>query len=157
MVIVSVKGAELSPDSRKLKARIVCRGDNMRDERGMSAVFDDELYSSSPSSLEGLNTTIALGLWDSHGVSVSDAIKAYVQSELKSPTHTYVMLPPKLVPEDRSLRAALQSLVWTSIVLYILVLPPGLDPQMFRRSGVSQPAFCLLLSAFVFGSVRLRR
>ena len=54
----------------------------------MSAVFD-ELYSSSPSSLEGLNTTI------------SDAIKAYVQSELKSPTHTYAMLPPELVPEDK--------------------------------------------------------
>ena len=87
MVIVSVKGAELNPDSWKLKARIVFRGDNIRDECGMSAVFD-ELYSSSPSSLEGLNTTIAFGLLDSHGVSVSDAIKAYVQRELKSPTHT---------------------------------------------------------------------
>ena len=100
MVIVSVKGAELSPDSWKLKARIVFRGDNIRDEYGMSAVFD-ELYSSSPSSLEGLNTTIAFGLLESHGVSVSDAIKAYVQSELKSPTHTYVMLPPELVPDDK--------------------------------------------------------
>ena len=66
----------------------------------MSAVFD-ELYSSSASSLEGLNTTIAFDLLDSHGVSVSDAIKAYVQNELKSPTHTYVMLPPELVPEDK--------------------------------------------------------
>ena len=43
MVIVSVKGAELSPDSWKLKARIVFRGDNIRDECGMSTVFD-ELY-----------------------------------------------------------------------------------------------------------------
>ena len=95
IVIVSVKRAELTPDSWKLKARIVFRGDNIRDACGMSAVFD-ELYSSSPSSLEGLNTTIiiAFGLLDSHGVSVSDAIKAYVQSELKSPTHTYGMLPP---------------------------------------------------------------
>ena len=65
MVIVSVKGAELSPDSWKLKARIVFRGENIRDEGGMSAVFD-ELYSGSPSSLEGLNTTIAFGLLDSH-------------------------------------------------------------------------------------------
>ena len=73
MVIVSVKGAELSPDSWKLKARIAFRGDNNRDRCGMSAVFD-ELYSSSQSSLEGLNTTIAFGLLDSHGVSVSDAI-----------------------------------------------------------------------------------
>ena len=65
MVIVSVKGAELSPDSWKLKYRLVFRGDNIRDEFGISAVFD-ELYSSSPSSLEGLNTTIAFGLLDSH-------------------------------------------------------------------------------------------
>ena len=100
MAIVSVKGAELSPDSWKLKARIVFRGDNIRDECRMSAVFD-ELYSSSPSSLEGLNTTIAFGLLDSHGVSVSDAIKAYVQSVLKSPTHTYVTLPPELIPDDK--------------------------------------------------------
>ena len=100
MVIVSVKGAELSPDSWKLKHRLVFRGDNIRDEFGISAVFD-ELYSSSPSSLEGLNTTIAFGLLDSHGESMSDAIKAYVQSELKSPTHTYVMLPPELVPNDK--------------------------------------------------------
>ena len=34
-------------------------------------------------------------------MSVSDAIKAYVQSELKSPTHTYVMLPPELAPDDK--------------------------------------------------------
>ena len=100
MVIVSVKGTELSPASWKLKARIAFGGDNIRDECGMSAVFD-ELYSSSPTSLEGLNATIAFGMLDSHGVSVSDAIKAYVQSELKSPTHTYVMLPPELVPEDK--------------------------------------------------------
>ena len=103
MVLVSVKGAELSPDSWKLKARIVFRGDNIRDECGMSAVLD-ELYSSAPSSLEGLNITIAFGLLDSHGVSVSDAIKAYVQNELKRPTHTYVMLPPgspELVLEDK--------------------------------------------------------
>ena len=100
VVIVSVKGAELSPDSWKLKARIFLRGDNIRDECGMSAVFD-ELYSSSQSSLEGLNTTIAFGLLDSHVVGVLDAIKAYVQSELKSPTHTYVILPPELVPEDK--------------------------------------------------------
>ena len=83
MVIASVKGAELSPDSWKLKARIVFKGANIRDECGMS-VFAE------PSSLEGINTT-----------SVSDAIKAYVQSELKSPTHTYVMLPPELVPDDK--------------------------------------------------------
>ena len=57
MVIVAVKGAELSPDPWKLKARIVFRGDNIRDDCGMAAVFD-ELSSSSPSSLEGLNARL---------------------------------------------------------------------------------------------------
>ena len=34
-------------------------------------------------------------------MSVSDAIKAYVQSELKSPAHTYAVFPPELVPENK--------------------------------------------------------
>ena len=95
MVIVSVKWAEMTPDAWK-----VFRGNNFCDECSMSAVFE-ELYSSSPPPLEGLNTAIAFGLLESHGVSVSDAIKAYVQSELKSPAHTYVMLLPEVVPQDK--------------------------------------------------------
>ena len=53
MIILSVKGSELSPDQWRLKARIVFRGDDIRDQSGMSAVFE-ELFASSPSSLEGL-------------------------------------------------------------------------------------------------------
>ena len=61
MIILSVKGSELSPDQWQLKARIVFRGDDIRDQSGMSAVFE-ELFASSPSSLEGLNTAVAFGL-----------------------------------------------------------------------------------------------
>ena len=65
-VIVSVEGAELTPDLWKLKGRIVFRGDDVRDQSGMSAVFE-ELLASSPSSLEGLNTAVAFGLLDASG------------------------------------------------------------------------------------------
>ena len=74
MIILSVKGSELSPDQWRLKARIVFRGDDIRDQSGMSAVFE-ELFASSPSSLEGLNTAVAFGLLESHGVTTSDAVQ----------------------------------------------------------------------------------
>ena len=102
-MIVSVKGAELSPDSWKLKARIIFRGYNsISDEWGISAVFD-ELFSSSPSSLEALNTSISICLLDSHGMSILDVIKAYLQSEFKNPNHIYIILPPELNPDDKKL------------------------------------------------------
>ena len=80
MIILSVKGSELSPDQWRLKARIVFRGDDIRDQSGMSAVFE-ELFASSPSSLEGLNTAVAFGLLESHGVTTSDAVRAYTQAK----------------------------------------------------------------------------
>ena len=100
MVILSVKGSELSSDQWKLKARIVFRGDDIRDQSGMSAVFE-ELFASSPSSLEGLNTAVAFGLLESHGVTTSDAVRAYTQARLKTKHRTYVLLPPELVPPDK--------------------------------------------------------
>ena len=48
MVILSVKGSELSSDQWRLKPRIVFRGDDIRDQSGMSAAFE-ELFASSPS------------------------------------------------------------------------------------------------------------
>ena len=100
MVILSVKGSELSSDQWRLKARIVFRGDDIRDQSGMSAVFE-ELFASSPSSLEGLNTAVAFGLIGSHCVTTSDAVRAYTQALLKTRHKTYVLLPPELVPESK--------------------------------------------------------
>ena len=68
MIMLSVKGSELSPDQWRLEARIVFRGDDIRHQSGMSAVFE-ELFASSLSSLEGLNTAVAFGLLESHGVT----------------------------------------------------------------------------------------
>ena len=60
MVIVSTKGYEKSPAEWSIKARIVFRGDAVRDEDNQAAVFD-ELAASTPTSLGGLNV---FGLWD---------------------------------------------------------------------------------------------
>ena len=100
MVILSVKGAELDPDLWKLKARIVFRGDSVRGNHGASAIFE-ELYASSPASLEGLNTVVAFGLLEGNGCATSDAVRAYVQAALKSKNKTFVLLPPELVPEGK--------------------------------------------------------
>ena len=100
MVILSIKGAELDPDLWKLKARIVFRGDIVRDNHGASAIFE-ELCASSPASLEGLNTVVAFGLLEANGCTTSDAVRAYVQAALKSKNKTFVLLPPELVPEGK--------------------------------------------------------
>jgi len=98
MVIVSIKGYEKSPAEWSIKARIVFRGDAVRDEDSQAAVFD-ELAASAPTSLGGLNLVIAFGLLDGHTCSTSDCIKAYVQSFLDSSCPTYVLLPAELVPD----------------------------------------------------------
>ena len=98
MVIVSIKGYEKSPAEWSIKARIVFRGDAVRDEENQAAVFD-ELAASAPTSLGGLNLVIAFGLLDGHTCSTSDCIKAYVQSFLDSSCPTYVLLPAELVPD----------------------------------------------------------
>ena len=87
-----------SPAEWSIKARIVLRGDAVRDEDNQAAVFD-ELAASAPTSLGGLNLVIAFGLLDGHACSTSDCIKAYVQSSLDPSCPTYVLLPAELVPD----------------------------------------------------------
>ena len=97
MVIVSTKGYEKSPAEWSIKARIVFRGDAVRDEDNQAAVFD-ELAASAPTSLGGLNLVIAFGLLVvGHACSTSDCIKAYVQSNLDSSCPTCALLPAELV------------------------------------------------------------
>ena len=97
-IVVSIKGYEKSPAEWSIKARIVFRGDAVRDEENQAAVFD-ELAASAPTSLGGLNLVIAFGLLGGHTCSTSDCIKAYVQSFLDSSCPTYVLLPAELVPD----------------------------------------------------------
>ena len=97
MSIVSIKGYEKPCDQWVVKARIVFRGDCVRDQENNAAVFD-ELSSSAPTTLSGLNVVITYGLLQNHKVSTSDAVKAYVQSTLSSSQQTYVQLPYELIP-----------------------------------------------------------
>jgi len=98
MVVVSIKGAEKPSNEWIVKARIVFRGDAVRDEENQAAVFDD-IAASAPTSLGGLKLTVAYGLLDGNETTTSDCIKAYVQSILSSSQPTYVLLPIELVPD----------------------------------------------------------
>ena len=48
-----------------------------------------------------MNTAVAFGLLESHGVTTSDAVRAYTQAKLKTKHRTYVLLPPELVPPSK--------------------------------------------------------
>ena len=61
MVIVSIKGHEKPSSEWIVKARIVFRGDAVRDEENQAAIFD-EIAASAPTSLGGLNLIVAHGL-----------------------------------------------------------------------------------------------
>ena len=97
MSIVSIKGYEKPASEWIVKARIMFRGDSVEDEENQAAVFD-EIAASAPTSLSGLNLTVAHGLLEGHQTSTSDCIKAYVQSELSSSQPTFVQLPYELIP-----------------------------------------------------------
>ena len=91
MVIVSIKGFEKPSSEWIVKARIVFRGDAVKDEN-QAAVFDD-IAASASTSLGGLDLIVAYELLDGNETSTSDCIKAYVQSLLNSSEPTYVFLP----------------------------------------------------------------
>ena len=76
LVVVSFKGYEKSISEWVIKARIVFRGDAVRDEANQAAVFD-ELAASAPTSRGGLNMIIAFGLVEGTACSTSACIKAY--------------------------------------------------------------------------------
>ena len=101
MVIVSVKHFERDPSEWTLKARIVFRGDAVKNQEGLSAVFD-ELAASAPSSIAGLNFVIAWGQAPGHKCSTADAVKAFIQAPLSTRVETWVILPPELVPRKFS-------------------------------------------------------
>ena len=84
MTIVSIKGFEKSPDERRIKARVVFRGDAVKDQDGLGAIFQD-LSASAPSSISGLNTVITFSMMPGNHCTTSDCIRAYIQSPLKSP------------------------------------------------------------------------
>ena len=97
MTILSVKNHE-SPSLRKLKARIVFRGDDIRTQDNTLAVLQEAKVN--PTGLVGLNANLAYGCCKGCKSSQSDVIKAYTQSYLQTQVPTWVELPSELTPPE---------------------------------------------------------
>ena len=87
-----------SEELRKYKGRIVFRGDCVKDEYGNHTIFQE--LSSSPTSIHSANSAIAYGLLPGHKTTTVDAIRAYVQTTLKSKHETWVHIPRDLQPKE---------------------------------------------------------
>ena len=88
MTLCSQKYAELEDESKKvLKGRIVFRGDCARDESGALAIYQD--LAATPTLITSANANIAYGLFFGNKTTSADAIKAYIQSILKSDFPTW--------------------------------------------------------------------
>jgi len=98
MKICSVKFFEMASEFWKYKGRICFRGDNVKDQDGAVAVFQE--MSSSPTAVQGVNANVAYGCLPGHDSEVADAIRAYIQSLLKSKQATWVAIPRDLWPDS---------------------------------------------------------
>ena len=98
MSICSEKFSEMAEEHRRLKGRVVFRGDITKDQDGSLAVFQE--LGASPTSIHSANSNLAYGMIPGHKTTQADAIKAYIQSTLKSKHKTWVALPRELWPAD---------------------------------------------------------
>ena len=97
MTILSIKHAE-SPELRKLKARIVFRGDQIVDENNNIAILQE--LKVNPSGITAINFNLSYGALPGHKSTQSDVVRAYTQSILRTLVRTWVLLPPELVPAE---------------------------------------------------------
>ena len=97
MTILSVKHWE-SPSLRKLKARIVFRGDDIRDGDGNLAVLLESKVN--PAGISAINANLAFGSLLNNKTTQSDVVRAYLQSTLGTKVPTFVELPSELVPSE---------------------------------------------------------
>lgn len=89
MTILSVKCWE-TPALRNLKARIVFRGDDIRDNDGNLAVLLESKVN--PTGMAGINANLAYGALENNKTTQSDVARAYLQSTLGTKVPTYVEL-----------------------------------------------------------------
>ena len=97
MTILSIKHFE-TPELRKLKARIVFRGDDIRDEANNLAILQE--LKVNPTGIVGISFSLAYGALKGHCSSQSDVVKAYTQSDLNTKVPTWVELPWELTPPE---------------------------------------------------------
>ena len=95
LVVSSIKNAEMGPGHQKHKARIVFRGDAVRDVGSGALAFFKELHSL-PSNLQSVHATIWYGLLAGHTCQASDAYQAYLQANLATEAETWIHLPRPL-------------------------------------------------------------
>ena len=96
MPICSIKFAEMDTSRQKHKGRICFRGDNVKDSDGAVAVFQE--LSASPTTVPSANANIAYGCIPGNQTTQADAVRAYVQAELRSLNETWVLIPKELRP-----------------------------------------------------------
>ena len=107
MDLCHLKHAELAPELQKYKGRVVFRGDQVKDETGLSAVFTEQGASASQMAAAKFLDTIAR----MQGMSgqAADGIKAYTQVQLSLASEllglpknecpeTWISLPPSRQP-----------------------------------------------------------
>ena len=99
MTILSIKNYEV-PSLRKLKARVVFRGDDIRTEDNTLAVLQESKVN--PTGLVGLNANLMFGCCPGNHSSQSDVVRAYTQSYLKTTVETWVELSSELTPPKYS-------------------------------------------------------
>jgi len=97
MTICSIKFWERAAEHHKYKGRIVFRGDNVKDENGAVAVFQE--LSASPTAITTANANIAYGQIPGNKTTQADAVQAYLQSNLKARRKTWVTIPRELWPQ----------------------------------------------------------
>ena len=100
MSICSIKFFEMSKQYHVYQGRLCYRGDNIRDEHRVVAVLQE--LSSSPASIQSANCCIAYACLPGNTISFADAMRAYIQSYLRSSCPTWVRIPKELWPADGS-------------------------------------------------------
>lgn len=96
MTILSIKHFEI-PELRKLKARIVFRGDQVYTDNALAVLREAKV---TPTGMTGVNINLAFGALPYHETWQSDVIKAYTQSYLGTKVPTWVILPWELTPKQ---------------------------------------------------------
>ena len=91
LIIGSIKFYERAKEYWKYKGRICYRGDCAKDQNGAYRVYQE--LSASPAGVHSANSNLCYGCLPGHKTTQADAIRAYVQTNLKSKHPTWIRVP----------------------------------------------------------------
>ena len=89
--LVYEKHSELDPGKRQLKGRVVFLGNQVKDQHGASAVFEE--MASAPAGMEASRYCDAWGCYEGHTTQQADAEQAYTQAFLGGKIKTWIKVP----------------------------------------------------------------